>query len=137
MKYCRKEDDVFCHTVMTKTKTKTNTQIHKYTNTQIHKYTKTNTQIQTHKYKYKKINKYKYTNTNAQIQIHRPIPHSSHQNYSRQFVQVFSLQNPTYIPQFSTYLPTHKDLTPNPTFIPHKISQQTLSHINPTFQYPT
>ena len=30
MKYCRKEDDVFCHTVMTKTKTKTNTQIHKY-----------------------------------------------------------------------------------------------------------
>ena len=25
MKYCHKEDDVFCHTVMTKTKTKTNT----------------------------------------------------------------------------------------------------------------
>ena len=42
MKYCRKEDDVFYHMVMTNTNTNTNTNT-KYTNTQIHKYKYTNT----------------------------------------------------------------------------------------------
>ena len=49
-------------------------------------------------------------------------------------VLLFFFPNPTFIPQFSTYLSTHKYQTYNPTFIPHKISQQTISHINPTFQ---
>ena len=42
--------------------------------------------------------------------------------------------NPTFIPHFSTYLPTHNDLTYDPTFIPHKISKIIISHINPTIQ---
>ena len=42
--------------------------------------------------------------------------------------------NPTFIPHFSTYLPTHNDLTYDPTFIPHKISKIIISHMNPTIQ---
>ena len=65
MKYCRKEDDVFHHMMMTNTKTNTNT---KYTRGSL-KDLRTNIPIcKTSKY----VQKYKYTNTADEEVPERP-----------------------------------------------------------------